>query len=103
MNLKNRDFISLVDFNKEELEHILELAVDIKNNRNGQNLANKFIGLLFSVASTRTRISFQRGIKQFRIRGIQVDETSGVADCDDDIVLANPKIEQAAVDRQFPV
>jgi len=65
MNLKNRDFISLKDFSKEELEQLLELAIDIKNGNNLKRyLENKFIGLLFSVASTRTRISFQLGVKQ---------------------------------------
>lgn len=65
MNLKNRDFISLMDFNKEELEKLLEAAIDIKNGNNLERyLENKFIGLLFSVASTRTRISFQLGVKQ---------------------------------------
>ena len=65
MNLKNRDFISLMDFNQDELEGILSFAEDIKSGRNGKKyLAGKSVGLLFSVASTRTRISFQVGTRQ---------------------------------------
>lgn len=65
MNLKSRDFISLMDFIQDELEGILSFAEDIKNGRNGKKyLAGKSVGLLFSVASTRTRISFQVGTRQ---------------------------------------
>lgn len=65
MNLKGRDFIGLIDFNKDELEGILSFAEDIKCGRNGKKyLAGKSVGLLFSVASTRTRISFQVGTRQ---------------------------------------
>jgi len=65
-NIKNRDFIGLMDFSKEDLEGILELAEEIKGGRKDVStfLENKHIGLLFSVASTRTRISFQVGIRQ---------------------------------------
>jgi ornithine carbamoyltransferase len=65
MNLKGRDFISLMDFSKGELEGILSLAEDIKSGRdNKKYLEGKSVGILFSVASTRTRISFQVGTRQ---------------------------------------
>ena len=66
MNLTNRDFISLMDFSGAELEGILTLAEDIKNGKKNisDHLVGKYLGLLFSVASTRTRISFQVGVSQ---------------------------------------
>ncbi len=66
MNLKKRDFISLMEFKKEELEGILRLAEEIKNGKRSVDtrLSGKHVGLLFSVASTRTRISFQVGVRQ---------------------------------------
>lgn len=66
MNLTNRDFISLMDFSGAELEGILTLAEDIKNSKKNisDHLVGKYLGLLFSVASTRTRISFQVGVSQ---------------------------------------
>jgi ornithine carbamoyltransferase len=67
MNLKDRDFISLKDFRKDELEGILSFAEHLKNGGNSNSnklLAGKSVGLLFSVASTRTRISFQVGTRQ---------------------------------------
>jgi hypothetical protein len=65
MKLKNRDFISLMDFGGAELEGLIELAIKIKAREDNKSyLKDKFIGLLFSVASTRTRISFQVAARQ---------------------------------------
>lgn len=66
MSLKNRDFINMMEFEKDDLESILQTAKEIKSGeRNVEtSLGGKHIGLLFSVASTRTRISFQVGIRQ---------------------------------------
>lgn len=64
-NLRNRDFISLMNYNQEELESLLSFALDIKSGQDTHRyLADKNIGLLFSVASTRTRISFQVGVNE---------------------------------------
>lgn len=60
MNLTNRDFISIKDFDGSELEALLHHAAKMKADaREQKHLQDKNIGMLFSVASTRTRISFQ--------------------------------------------
>ena len=65
MNIKHRDFINLMDFNKTDLEELLDLAINIKNGKDKTKyLKDKYIGMLFAVASTRTRISFQVGVAQ---------------------------------------
>ncbi len=66
MNLKNRDFISLMDFSPSELEGIITRAEAIKDGslKVERHLHRKTLGLLFSVASTRTRISFQVAARQ---------------------------------------
>lgn len=65
MNIKNRDFITLMDFRREELEGIISLADEYKSSNNGRLcLSGKTIGLMFSVASTRTRVSFQVAARQ---------------------------------------
>jgi len=65
MNLKNRDFIDLQDFTKPELESLIALAMEMKSGENSARyLDNKNLGMLFTVASTRTRISFQSGARQ---------------------------------------
>jgi len=65
MNMKNRDFISLLNFSRAELEGLINLATEMKAGRETeQQLKGKYLGLLFTVASTRTRISFQVGAAQ---------------------------------------
>ncbi len=68
-NLKGRDFISVRDFSKEELETILDVAKWLKmKNAIGEDhsdiLRGKTLGMLFSSPSTRTRMSFSTGIYQ---------------------------------------
>ncbi len=61
----NRDFIDLRAFTALELKSLLDLAHELKQGRTQkQYLKGKYLGMLFSVASTRTRISFQVGISQ---------------------------------------
>jgi ornithine carbamoyltransferase len=63
--LKNRDFLGLKDFTAAELEHILALAADIKAGRDRHRyLQDRTLGMLFTVPSTRTRISFQVAARQ---------------------------------------
>jgi ornithine carbamoyltransferase len=58
--LKNRDFLGLKDFSREDLEGLLALAAELKRSPERRRLLqDKSIGMLFTSASTRTRISFQ--------------------------------------------
>jgi ornithine carbamoyltransferase len=60
-----RDFISLTHYKGEELARLLTFAEKLKSKEDRrQYLAGKTVGLMFGVASTRTRISFNVGIKQ---------------------------------------
>lgn len=61
-----KDMISLMDYSKEELEYLLQLAIGIKKGEQdtSNQLRNKNLGLLFNVPSTRTRISFQVAARQ---------------------------------------
>jgi N-acetylornithine carbamoyltransferase len=67
-NLRNRDFIGDLDFSKEEVEQILELAWDLKK-KHGDSvphavLRDKTLAMLFFFSSTRTRGSFEAGMAQ---------------------------------------
>lgn len=63
--LKNRDFLGLKDFTAAEIEHILALAAEMKAGRDRHRyLKDKTLGMLFTVPSTRTRISFQVAARQ---------------------------------------
>ncbi|MGK7921956.1 MAG: ornithine carbamoyltransferase [Trichodesmium sp.] len=67
---KGRDLLSLADLNANELKELLELAAKLKS---GQiNLkCNKVLGLLFSKASTRTRVSFT--VAMYQLGGQVID------------------------------
>jgi len=66
--LRGRDFLGIIDYNKEDLENILNLAFELKRKvATGEPhpiLAGKNLGMLFSFSSTRTRISFETGMSQ---------------------------------------
>lgn len=64
MNFKGRDIISIRDFSKAELLHILDVAGKIEKNPNSELLRGKIMASLFFEPSTRTRLSFYAAMKQ---------------------------------------
>jgi len=62
-NLRNRNLITLKDFNKEEINFMLDLAINLKRAKYSgteqQKLKGKNIALIFEKASTRTRCAFE--------------------------------------------
>ncbi len=65
--MQTRHFISLLDLSPQELNHIVQRAIELKNNRdyNYQPLKGRVLGMIFEKSSTRTRISFEAGMAQF--------------------------------------
>jgi ornithine carbamoyltransferase len=67
-NLHGRDLIGDLDFSKEEVETVLEVAFDLKRKRALNELhpylRDKVLAMLFFFSSTRTRGSFEAGIDQ---------------------------------------
>lgn len=67
-NFRGRDFIGDLDFSKEEVETVLEVAWDLKRKRAlGEphpHLRDKALAMLFFFTSTRTRGSFEAGMAQ---------------------------------------
>ncbi len=63
LNLKNRNFLKLLDFTPEEINHLLELSASLKKEKKdgteNQQLNGKNIALIFEKASTRTRCAFE--------------------------------------------
>lgn len=62
VNLKGRNFLTLMDFTPEEIAYLLSLSADLKAKKRagirGCALAGKNVALLFEKASTRTRCAF---------------------------------------------
>ena len=65
MNLKGRNFITLLDFTTEEITYLLELSAKLKKEKyEGKPhkvLQDKNVVLLFQKDSTRTRCAFEVG------------------------------------------
>jgi N-acetylornithine carbamoyltransferase len=67
-DLRGRDIIGDLDFSREEVETVLEVAFDLKRKRAlGEPhpyLRDKVLAMLFFFSSTRTRGSFEAGMAQ---------------------------------------
>jgi ornithine carbamoyltransferase len=62
-NLKNRNFLKLLDFSPKEIQYMLDLARDLKRAKYAgtevQTMKGKNIALIFEKSSTRTRCAFE--------------------------------------------
>ena len=62
-NLRNRNFLKLLDFSPKEIKFLLDLSMDLKKAKYAgteqQRLKGKNIALIFEKASTRTRCAFE--------------------------------------------
>jgi ornithine carbamoyltransferase len=68
--LIGRDLLSLADLSSEELQELLKLATQLKSGKLKLH-CNKVLGLLFSKASTRTRVSFT--VAMYQLGGQVID------------------------------
>lgn len=69
--LKGRDYLSSADFNSAETSALLALSRQLKAGERRIDLGNRVLGLIFTKASTRTRVSFVSAIA--RLGGQTVD------------------------------
>ena len=69
--LKGHDFLSSTDITAEQTTALLQLAADLKAGRTQINLSGRTLGLIFSKASTRTRVSFT--VAMARLGGQTID------------------------------
>ncbi|HGT9291153.1 ornithine carbamoyltransferase [Enterobacter kobei] len=65
INLKNRNFLKLLDYTPAEIQYLIDLAIELKAakkaGREKQTLVGKNIALIFEKTSTRTRCAFEVG------------------------------------------
>lgn len=63
INLKNRNFLKLIDFSREEIDYLLNLSSQLKADKKAgkeqRRLNGKNIALIFEKTSTRTRCAFE--------------------------------------------
>ncbi|EJQ0792161.1 ornithine carbamoyltransferase [Cronobacter sakazakii] len=65
INLKNRNFLKLLDYTPAEIQYLIDLAMQLKADkkagREKKTLVGKNIALIFEKTSTRTRCAFEAG------------------------------------------
>ena len=69
--LSGRDYLSSADVSAQETQALLDLARQLKSGDRRIDLGNRVLGLIFTKASTRTRVSFQ--VAMARLGGQTVD------------------------------
>ncbi len=79
-DLRGRDFIGDMDFSKEEIETVLDVAFKLKRDRAlgipHPLLRDRTLAMLFFFTSTRTRSSFEAGMAQLGGHAAFVDSTT---------------------------
>ena len=83
MNFQGRDVISIKDFSKKEINHILSYAKKMipyaKGEKNTDILNGKILSTLFFEPSTRTRLSFESAMNRLGGRVIGFADPSGTS------------------------
>ncbi len=91
VNLRGRNFVTLLDFTPQEIKYMLDLSRDLKRDKylghEHKHLTNKNIVVLFQKDSTRTRCAFEvgamdlgMGITYLGPNGSQMNKKESVAD-----------------------
>lgn len=74
-----KSLISIGDFSKEEILHVLETAREFEQNKEQKFLEGKVIASLFFEPSTRTRLSFETAINRLGAKVIGFSDASNTS------------------------
>lgn len=77
--MAKKNLVSITDFTKDEILHIMELAAEFEANPHQPLLSGKVIASLFFEPSTRTRLSFESAINRLGARVIGFSDTSSTS------------------------
>ncbi len=91
LDLTGRSFLKLLDYSKEEIKYLLDVAADYKEKKKKgilvSNLRGKNIALIFEKTSTRTRCAFEvaahdlgMGVTYLDSSGSQIGKKESIAD-----------------------
>ena len=79
VDLRGRDFLKLLDFTPEEINHLLKVAATLKkqkhNNESHMYLKGKQVALIFEKDSTRTRCAFEAGAVDLGMQATYIGPT----------------------------
>ena len=74
-----KSLISIRDFTKEEILHVLETAKEFEQNKEQKFLEGKVIASLFFEPSTRTRLSFETAINRLGAKVIGLSDATNTS------------------------
>ena len=77
--MSKKSLISIGDFTKEEILHVLETAKEFEQNREQNFLEGKVIASLFFEPSTRTRLSFETAINRLGAKVIGFSDATNTS------------------------
>ncbi len=79
MNLKGRSFLKLLDFTPEEIQYLIDKAIDYKAKKKQgilhKDFSGKNIALIFEKTSTRTRCAFEVAAADLGMHPVYLDPT----------------------------
>lgn len=79
INLKNRDFLKLLDYTPEEINYLIDLALKLKKEKKAgvsqRVLEGKNVALIFEKTSTRTRCAFEVASADLGMHPVYLDPT----------------------------
>ena len=80
MNLKGRNFLTLLDYTPEEIGYLIDLASQLKKDKKAgvdqKDLRGKNVALIFEKTSTRTRCAFEVAAADLGIHPVYLDPSS---------------------------
>ena len=108
--MSTRHFLTLLDLSSEELEQLIQRAIELKRmRREGESyepMKNRVLGMIFEKSSTRTRVSFEAGMAQLG-RGEPIEDSARVLSSMVDVVMirtfAHENVERFAKYSSAPV
>ena len=71
--LSGKSLISISDLNFEQIHSLIDLALNLKNNKINFNSTQKTLGLIFDKSSTRTRVSFEVAMNRLGANTIEIN------------------------------
>ena len=80
MNLKNRHFLTLLDFTPEEIDYLLDLSAELKQQKKlgipHKMHEGKSVALIFEKTSTRTRCAFEVAAADLGMHPVYLDPSA---------------------------
>ncbi|SDJ33920.1 ornithine carbamoyltransferase [Salimicrobium halophilum] len=73
VSFQGRHLLTWKDYQKAEIIHLLERAVEMKQQPLSEALAQKTLAMIFEKSSTRTRVSFEVGMTQLGGKAINLN------------------------------